>query len=363
MEIFDYLLKASACLVLFFAFYILVLQKLTFFKLNRFYLLVTLVASFLIPSLQFTIEREVVKAPLILEERNDFSTTEIQSLGTKQSFVDKGKQVGEIEAIDWLALTSYAYILIATFILSASLWKLILLLQHIKQKSIPANGLKLVSNAKGFTNCSFFNYAFIDGRNLAENELDILLQHEKVHAEQYHSIDKIVLMLAKAVLWFNPVIYLWDKALEQVHEFEADEATSTNFGSKEYASLLLKLAVGQNSSLLVHNFVKSPVKERIKMLFNSKSKNMKKLMYLLVAPVVLGLIWGFTVKVVEVNIDNNKAINFQNEDESNSTSDLSSLEDNFFDKELRAKVKAVEKTEVGEVIRFEYGKGLFLYLT
>lgn len=83
--------------------------------------------------------------------------------------------------------------------------------------------------------------------------------------------------MAKAIMWFNPVIYLWDKALEQTHEYEADEATANQFGSKDYASLLLKLAVSESQTALVHNFVKSPIKERIKMLFNTKSKKMKKI--------------------------------------------------------------------------------------
>ncbi|MGV3545902.1 MAG: M56 family metallopeptidase [Pedobacter sp.] len=302
MELFYYLLKVSACLVLFFAFYLLVLKKLTFFKFNRFYLLASLLLSFAIPSLQFTIERVVVQAPTVVKESAEFLATETHSMETEPHFVAAESTIVEVRSVDWISLIPYAYIIVAAIILLFSLRKLALLLKHTKQKAIAVNGLKLVSKADGFTNCSFFNYVFIDEASLTKNELDILLQHESVHAKQYHSADKILVMFAKAALWFNPVVYLWDKALEQVHEYEADEATSNNFGSKEYASLLLKLAVEQNRSMLVHHFVKSPVKERIKMLFNSKSTNMKKLMYLLVAPIVLGLIWGFTVKVVEVPV-------------------------------------------------------------
>ena len=61
-----YLLKVSACTVLFFAVYLLVLKKLTFFKFNRFYLLGSLFLSFIIPALQFEVKREV-QAPEIRE--------------------------------------------------------------------------------------------------------------------------------------------------------------------------------------------------------------------------------------------------------------------------------------------------------
>ncbi|RZK51412.1 MAG: N-acetylmuramoyl-L-alanine amidase, partial [Pedobacter sp.] len=174
------------------------------------------------------------------------------------------------------------------------------LFRHTKENFDEINGLKIVAKSSGFTNCSFFNYVFIDNENISDAELQVLLKHEAVHAKQFHSADKMLLMLAKAILWFNPIIYLYDKALEQAHEYEADEATSKSFGTEQYASLLLKLAIAKSEMPLVHNFVKSPIKARIKMLFNSKSKNMKKLMYLLALPVGLGLLWGFTVDVVEV---------------------------------------------------------------
>lgn len=66
MELLIYLLKVSACTALFFAFYLLVLRKLTFFKLNRFYLLGALVLSFTIPALQFKVEKEI-EAPQLMQ--------------------------------------------------------------------------------------------------------------------------------------------------------------------------------------------------------------------------------------------------------------------------------------------------------
>lgn len=304
MELFSYLLKASAGLVLFFALYLLVLQKLTFFKFNRFYLLGALIVSFVIPTLHFTIEREVQPAASeIVTVASSMNIENLQAAHTQQVVdVPKAFQPEKIieQQIDWLALLPYAYAMITALLLLIGMRKLFVLVRYTQQNAKSIDGLKLLGKTEGFTNCSFFNYVFIDGSNLAPQELATLLNHERVHAQQYHSVDKIIMMTAKAIMWFNPVIYLWDKALEQTHEYEADETTANHFGSKDYASLLLKLAVSENQTALVHNFVKSPVKERIKMLFNAKSKKMKKLMYLLVVPIVLGITWGFTIEVVNV---------------------------------------------------------------
>jgi len=304
MELFSYLLKVSVGLVLFFAFYLLVLQKLTFFKFNRFYLLGALVVSFAIPTLHFTIEREVAPTTSsVVSVASSIDMENLQAAHMEQMVdVPKAFQPAKVteQQTNWLGLLPYAYVIIAAALLLIGVRKLVMLVCYTRQNAKSIGGLKLLEKTEGFTNCSFFNYVFINGSNLAPQELAALLNHERVHAQQYHSVDKIIMMMAKAIMWFNPVIYLWDKALEQTHEYEADEATANHFGSKDYASLLLKLAVSENQTALVHNFVKSPVKERIKMLFNAKSKKMKKLMYLLVVPIVLGIVWGFTVEIVNV---------------------------------------------------------------
>jgi lipopolysaccharide export system protein LptA len=298
MELLNYLLKVSACLALFFAFYLLFLRKLTFFKFNRFYLLSTLLLSIIIPSLQFTIEREVAQVSIIESPK----AIQNQDLGGQafQTSIQVGAAPLDVEyqPFDWYALLPYAYMAIVAGLLLLTFWRIYQLLKYTNRTAKKVNGLKIVEKTKGFTNCSFFNYVFVDQEKLTDAEFNVLLRHEEVHAKQLHSIDKIVMMVAKALLWFNPIIYLYDKALEQTHEYEADETTSTDFGANNYASLLLRLAVEKGQMPLVHNFVKSPIKARIKMLFNAKSKNMKKLIYLLVLPVGMLLIWSFTIDVV-----------------------------------------------------------------
>ncbi|MFC1223636.1 M56 family metallopeptidase [Pedobacter sp. BG31] len=292
-----YLLKVTACTILFFGFYVLVLQKLTFFKINRFYLLVTLLLSFVIPALQFEIKHEVVTVdtdPVVnLPEVKmaEKPSQLIQPLAVEHQPETKPE-------MDWLSLVPFAYGAITLVLLLICIWRLFGLIKYTGNYTESDEGLKLINKTAGFTNCSFFNYVFIDGDKLGDADLAVLLKHELVHARQYHSIDKILLMVFKSVLWFNPIVYLYDKALEQVHEYEADEFTSAAYGSEAYASLLLKLAIAKSDMPLIHNFVKSPIKARIKMLFSSKSPDKKKNVYLLMLPMVLMLLWLFAVKSV-----------------------------------------------------------------
>jgi len=303
MEWLTYLLKVTACTVLFFGFYVVVLRKLTFFKINRFYLLATLLLSFVIPALQFEVKREITvvetEIPANVPELKPVSLAPAQLIQPVMLEYDQKAEAN----MDWSMLISYAYAGIASLLLLSCLWRLFSLLRHTKGSVKNKEGLKLVPKTKGFTNCSFFSYVFIDADQLSDVDFAVLLKHEQVHARQYHSVDKIILMVFKSLLWFNPIVYLYDKALEQVHEYEADEITSADFGNQAYASLLLKLAVSKSDIPLIHNFVKSPVKDRIKMLFNQKTASMKKLSYLLALPVGLLLIWGFTIKVTPVFLE------------------------------------------------------------
>jgi len=297
MELLTYLLKVTVCTAIFFSFYLLILRKLTFFRINRFYLLITLLLSFIIPAVQLTIEREAPKTiDVEIPVQQDFDLSDHPKPEMPAMVPIVNAQVPK--TIDWFALIPYGYGIVTLVMLSLFAWRLCRLLAYTRYPKEKVNGLKLVPKPSGFTNCSFFNYVFIQKEGLSETDLQVLLKHEQVHSSQLHSIDKMLLLLFKALLWFNPIVYLYDQALEQNHEYEADELSAADVGNHAYAGLLLRLAVSQSSMPLVHNFVKSPVKDRIKMMFNSKSKEMKKFIYVLAMPMALLLVWTFSVQVV-----------------------------------------------------------------
>lgn len=304
MEWVLYLLKVSVCSAVFFSFYLLFLKRLTFFRLNRFYLLATLALSFLIPGLPLNaglLPLNTGSQAIYPADGSIFNTGIFQPEETQTEAKPLVTGVNKLarKRSGWPALLLMGYVFIAFCRLVLFGIRLGQLLRQGSMHTETFNGLRLVHKASGFTNCSFFNYVFINKNDLPGADLKVLLRHEEIHAGQYHSADKIILALCKILLWFNPVIYFYDKALEQVHEYEADETISSRYGARNYANLLLRLAAADNNMPLIHHFIKSPVKERIKMLFNSKSTNMKKLVYLLCLPLGLGLAGLLGADVVE----------------------------------------------------------------
>jgi N-acetylmuramoyl-L-alanine amidase len=287
-----YLAEVSAISIVFFAFYFLLLKKLMFFKVNRFYLLFAVLLSFIIPASQITIYRKTEQ----VQNRN-ILPEQIEELHVRSLYPIAGHHQHHI---DIPRLLAGAYALIAIFFLGMGLLRLFRLLKHTRGNIIAKDGLKIIYKSSGYVNCSFFSYVFIDPGSLTDLEMEILLRHEQVHARQYHSADKLFLLLCRALLWFNPIIYFYDHELEKVHEFEADAITSGTVDIKTYAHLLIKLS-NEKTPALTHNFGTHPVKERITMLFNAPSRVNSCQVYFLVLPLVCGLIWLFSFRYVHAS--------------------------------------------------------------
>lgn len=300
MEWLTYLLKVSACMALFYALYYLFLQKLTFFSLNRIYLLSALIISFVIPALQVEIERQV-------EVQQETPVPFAEALGTERLLNTQIPVVQDSLSVSTSGLSEYSwqeimyaiYWLIAATMLAVFIYQMALLLKYVTNVNKKVGKLKVVYKPTGFTNCSFLNYVFVDQEGLTDEEIAVILQHEAVHVSKLHSLDKLFVNVCKVFLWFNPLIYLYAHELEQVHEYEADQEASWLIGNTSYANLLLTIAIRNKNPSLAHSFVKSPLKARIKMLFTNQSKNMKKLTYLMALPLLSILLWSFSVAYVD----------------------------------------------------------------
>ena len=113
------------------------------------------------------------------------------------------------------------------------------------------------------------------------------------HIRQKHTYDILLTEFLKIFQWFNPVVYLYDIALKQIHEYSADEEViEQGFDSAEYKLLLLKTKIGVLSGI-ANNF-NSLILKRLKMMDKSKSSKVAKLKLLLAVPAVLIVVLVFS---------------------------------------------------------------------
>jgi hypothetical protein len=114
-----------------------------------------------------------------------------------------------------------------------------------------------------------------------------------------HSVDVVLAQLACIAFWFNPLIWLYKKAISQNLEFIADaEATKQVTDKKAYQKTLLKITIQAEHIAITNHFYQSLIKKRIVMLNKKHSKKRNAVLYALVLPVLIAFVVLFQVEVI-----------------------------------------------------------------
>ncbi len=103
----NYLLESSICIALFYALYLLIFSRLTFIRLNRIYLLSSLVISLCVPLISYQWEETVlINEPIAETSANDISTP---LLLTKD--LSKLNEISTVEKpFDWMMVLQILYV-------------------------------------------------------------------------------------------------------------------------------------------------------------------------------------------------------------------------------------------------------------
>lgn len=288
-----YLVEVSICQALFCVLYLGLFRNLSFFQVNRLYLLSATVLSFIIPVLSIPIwNSPTIDTSLSLSQR-------LQSLElTFKPYINNPVQETSLD-INWLITILGLIYLIGFFYHFWKLFRGITMVLKLTQNNevIEDNGYKAIHLNNGPSFFSFLNYIFINtGKlNISGDEFSQVIEHEKTHAKQRHTIDNLLMELAILICWFNPVLKIMKRELNNVHEFYADAKASDLKGNIEnYSRLLLKLASNKEGSFLTHQFSMNTIKKRIIMLNKTKYRRSIALRYFLIAPCLILLLAVFS---------------------------------------------------------------------
>ncbi len=286
----EYLLKSSAILSLFFICYQLFLQRETFFIGNRWFLLSGLILSALVPLIVIPIYVE--STPVVLQD------VPITNQNVSNSAIVYASQIET--SFDFLKLISTIYIIGVIFFLGKLLIEFISLSNLLKKHQYNRDKwFYYIETEMDIAPFSFFKCIVYNPNQFNENELQLILNHERVHARQFHSLDILLSQLACALFWFNPLVWLYKKALQQNLEFIADHEAQTNAScEKSYQKLLLKTSIQSHQLALTNNFYNSIIKKRIVMLHKSKSNKMNAYKYALVIPLLLLFVLNFNTETI-----------------------------------------------------------------
>ena len=139
-------------------------------------------------------------------------------------------------------------------------------------------------NTSGF---SAMGYVFIN-QALAGDETEEVIRHEMNHLKLNHYADIFLIELVKVLQWFNPAIYLINRSLRAVHEYQADEGClSAGISVINYQNLLLN-HIFRSRIFTPSNSFSNPslIRKRITMMTRERSGAAASFKLLFVIPVV-----------------------------------------------------------------------------
>ncbi len=273
-----YTVKAAIYLLAFYLVYWLMLSRDTSYVRNRAFIIISLAASLAFPlitiqtlkphSIQFF--GKFLSEVFITAHSNGTGATDPDSLTGKS-----------LHLAYTIYISGLCLVLIKLVVDFINLVFLILRQKKDGSRIIVFHGF----NTSGF---SALGYVFINSR-LSREEAGEIIRHEQNHLDQNHFIDIIFIELVIALQWFNPVIYLFNRSLRAVHEYQADQdCLSSGIPVISYQYLLLSQVFKSKAFNLTNSFSNpSLIKKRIVMMTKKRTSAIASIKLILVIPVTL----------------------------------------------------------------------------
>lgn len=274
-----YIIQVTFCWICFGILYQFLYQKETFFRLNRLYLLGSIVLGIVLPlnwaafglfpmQVDNQVTNTVYLSPLIV--------------GTQQV----NQQVQDW-SFSYLKSLSVLYFIGVFFMSIRFGWGIIRLIRlyHNSTKSTYQNVMVAHTNAMhlpfSFLDCIYWG----EVPNISVEAQAMMMQHEIAHIKQKHTWDILFLEIINTIFWCSPILYWYKNNLITIHEYLADEAVTKTNSKKTYGTILLQQAQSGITPAFVHHF-HSQLKLRFAMLIRKKSSQWAYSKYALFIPLV-----------------------------------------------------------------------------
>ena len=298
-----YIINVAVILLACLAFYKLLLRRETFYKVNRYMLILCLGISFALPLLQVPEQFSLRKAEVVnrqssivngeLTKNNQSKTVDTKQPETinqqpvnsvvKQdpSTSDKGNNLAQsssakfsfVQLMNWLFWIYWFGVIVfaASFI-----FQLVLLLWRAYRNPVIIDGrYRIVEVSGDKAPCSFGNNIFINPEKYEWETYNQILLHEKIHIRERHTVDIVIAELLLIFQWFNPFAWIYRREIESNLEFLTDDQLmqKEKVNKQSYQLSLVKVSAPHLPLSLTTNYNQSILKKRIAMM-NTKRSNL-----------------------------------------------------------------------------------------
>ncbi|TXH55477.1 MAG: M56 family metallopeptidase [Bacteroidia bacterium] len=283
-----YLFKMMVCSLLFYGFYYFFLSKEKMFVFNRFYLLGTMMLSFIIPAITITTQPSLINQPhtnIPFSKMVDFPIQQVKN---------------SIWSIDLQEILFFLILAISLVLLMKLMVNFSRIITNKDLRThLNVGKAKLVLVDKVIVPHSFLQFIFVSRQEYEAGKIEAeVLEHELAHVHQKHSWDIILIELVTTIFWFHPIFYLYKRSIKINHELLADAAViKLTDDVRSYQQVLLQRAASQSAYHLASSFNYYITKKRFIMLKKSYRKKRATALGFTVLPLILSLFFAFCNRV------------------------------------------------------------------
>jgi len=289
--LFLFLFKVNIALLLFCAGYYLVLRHLTFYTLNRIYLVTAIIFSTIYPKINLS---DFVQSHQQLTE--PVQTVIMQWEAPAKNLV---KPLYQPNYWQWVEMIFWAGVILFAARTVMQLFSLLRLYRRSQPGQIDEHKVRLLKDDIG--PFSFWRSVYVNPTKLSPAELKNVLQHEQIHVSQWHTLDLLLAELSTIFYWFNPGVWLMKRAVRENLEFITDrKILQKGADSKEYQYSLVSVSLAAMPNTIVNHFNISTIKKRIIMMNAKRSPGYNLTRYVFLIPAVVVLLLTFSLSKAEV---------------------------------------------------------------
>lgn len=280
-----YILEVIACSGVLAALYSLIIERKVDFLFARLFLIFSVLLSAVIPMINIPVWEAALVPQLTEVAVGEVSTEVVQSSVTSFDF--------NFMALIWAVYGVGVALCMGSIVLQMVN---ILKIRRVGQMTT-FDGVNIVRSQQNIASFSLFKTIYI-GNNTADTDLPTIVAHERSHIAHKHSVERVVMEIFKALLWWNPFVWIASRRLVEAHEFEADnDVIGSGCDANLYVATLLKHLFGYSPEIAngLHN---SLTKKRLKMILKGNSGRYALLRKVAVIPVlgVLFALFSLTTK-------------------------------------------------------------------
>ena len=286
-----YDLKVAALIAVFYMFYRLLLSRETFHHVNRVVLLLTAIASYVLPLCVITMHKTVVVE----------ATQTAVNIGGLTMMVEEAPRMPLWQL---LAVGIFLLGVVATLGYTLSNVLRVWLLIRRSEQHPQSDGTVVCVVDGDVSPFSWMHYIVLSRNDYHIPPLEgsgeaFILAHERGHIRQHHSMDLLLVDTLTALQWFNPAMWMLRQDLRAIHEYEADAAVlSQGINMRQYQYLLIQKAVSHCGYSVANGISHSTLKNRIHMMLTNKKTNCTSWLKLLAMLPIVGVALGLNAETV-----------------------------------------------------------------